>query len=98
MKGIQPSWLFVTSLLHFSHDFRAASRSLSFEANPNFSKPKWVGEEVGDEGHYIALQHLLLNVSLLEVRRFGHVHGALTPCEKSTYILWTGIPKGCRTK
>ena len=41
------------------YDFRAASRSLAIAANPNFSKPLWMGEEHEDKGHYLKIGALL---------------------------------------
>ena len=67
-----------------AYDFRAACRSLSIAANPNFSKPRWVGEDLQDAGHYFLMDGLLPCVSLAELliqvksdpsRSKGHIEG-----------------------
>eukprot|EP00906_Rhabdomonas_costata_P013457 RCo019327 len=77
-----PKAHFLEGTVMTTYDFRSASRSLAIAANQNFSKPRWVGEELEDKGHYLLLADLLPGVSLDDIvlealadpsKRKGHI-------------------------
>ena len=71
-QNYDPKSHFIEGTVMTTYDFRSASRSLAIAANPNFSKPRWVGEEQQDGGHYLLMDDLLPGVSLAELSSAAH--------------------------
>ena len=66
-QNYDPKFHFHEGTVMTTNEFRAASRSLAITANPNFSRPLWVGEERKNKGHYLLMEVLLPGVSLSDI-------------------------------